>query len=163
ALLCKETDSPACLTAAQVATARAIYAGPANYAPGLEMGSELGWATMGGPQPLGLGLDLFKYVVFQDPTWDFRTFDFDKGVAAMVAAMREAERGILNATNPDLKAFFGRGGKLIQYHGWSDPQIQPGSSVNYFKRVMDSVGSAKASASYRLFMAPGMGHCGGGT
>jgi feruloyl esterase len=57
----------------------------------------------------------------------------------------------------------GRGGKLIQYHGWSDPQIAPSSSVIYYKSVLEAMGGpAKVQDSYRLFMVPGMAHCGGG-
>ena len=164
-LLCRGADGLDCLTEAQVKTARTIYAGPVNprtnlaIAPGLECGSELGWATMGGPQPLSLGTELFKYVVFQNPDWDYRSFDFDKDVAQTLMA----EAGILNARNPDLSAFFKRGGKLIQYHGWSDPQIPPRSSVIYYQSVLDAMGGrAKVQNSYRLFMVPGMAHCSGG-
>ncbi len=59
-------------------------------------------------------------------------------------------------------AFLDRGGKLIQYHGWSDPQISPVNSVQYYQQVLKTIGDAKVQGSYRLFMAPGMGHCRGG-
>jgi len=164
-LECKGADGPDCLSAAQVETARAIYGPVTNprtkqtIVPGFERGSEAGWATMAGPQLFGLGGELFKFIVFQDPNWDYRTFDFDAGAAATT----KAENGILNTGDPNLKAFMDRGGKLIQYHGWADPQIPPGSSVRYYNKVLDTMGgTAKVQNFYRLYMVPGMAHCGGG-
>lgn len=164
-LECKGADDPGCLTGPQVEAARKIYAPATNprtkeiIFPGHEPGSELGWATMAGPRTFGIGLDHFRYVVFQDPNWDYRTFDFDSDWARTGTV----DNGTINAMDPNLKAFFGHGGKLIQYHGWSDPQISSKSSINYYKSVLDAVGGAsKAQDSYRLFMVPGMAHCGGG-
>jgi feruloyl esterase len=75
----------------------------------------------------------------------------------------QIDNGTINALDPNLKEFFDRGGKLIQYHGWSDPQISPGASVWYYKSVLEMNGGAgKVHDSYRLFMVPGMAHCGGG-
>ncbi len=69
----------------------------------------------------------------------------------------------MNSTDPNLKAFFGHNGKLLMYHGWSDPNISPLSTIEYYKSVVDTNGGEKkTSDSVRLFMAPGMGHCGGG-
>jgi feruloyl esterase len=163
-LACKAADEASCLTAPQVIAARAIYASATSPVakreiPGLVPGSELGWATWGGPQPLGIAYDHFKYVVFKDPAWDFHRFHADTDIARADAA----DAGLLNALNPDLKPFFDRGGKLIQYHGWSDPQISPLASVDYFRSVEARLGGpANLDASYRLFMVPGMAHCGGG-
>jgi feruloyl esterase len=164
-LECKDADGPSCLTSSQVETARKIYADVINprtkqeLFPGHEPGSELGWGTMAGPQPMGLGLELFKYVVFKNPDWDYRTFNFDSDAALT----QQADGGVMNALDPNLKAFLGRGGKLIQYHGWADPQISPRSSVEYYKAVLGVLGGAsKVDDSYRLFMIPGMAHCGGG-
>jgi feruloyl esterase len=163
-LECKLGGDLACLSPAQVEAARKIYAVRTDthsdrlIVPGLARGSELGWATMGGPQPLGLGVDLFRFVVFQDPQWDFRTFRFDEDVPRTW----QAEGGILNALDTNLKPFFECGGKLIQYHGWSDPQIPPGFSVDYYRSVVKALGERTVRQSYRLFMVPGMAHCGGG-
>jgi feruloyl esterase len=155
---CKSADQPTCLTSPQVETARKIYAGPGpGIAPGLERGSELGWTTFAGPNPFGIGFDYFKYVVFQDPNWNFRTLNFDSDIVR--ARKLDADR--INATDPDLSAFRKRGGKLIQYHGWSDPQIPPASSVAYYQSVLDKMGPTIPDF-YRLFMIPGMAHCGGG-
>jgi len=164
-LECKGEDGFFCLTSAQVETARAIYSPVLNSRtrqtifPGFERGSEVGWGTMAGPQPFAIGGDLFKFVVFHDPDWDYKTFNFDSDVTRT----EKAENGLLNAGDANLKPFLDRGGKLIQYHGWADPQIAPGSSVRYYKKVLDTMGgAAKVQSFYRLFMVPGMAHCGGG-
>jgi feruloyl esterase len=158
ALRCKDSDGPNCLTSPQVAAAQAFYSAVINprtkqqLSPGSERGSEMGWATMGGPQPLGIGFDLFRYIAFKDPAWDYKTLNFDIEIP---------EGAILNAMDPHLDAFVKRGGKLIQYHGWSDPQIAPAGSIDYYKSVLNAMGT-KIQDSYRLFMVPGMAHCGGG-
>jgi feruloyl esterase len=164
-LLCKGPDADSCLTAAQVAAARSMYQPLIDaktreeIAPGLSYGSELGWATFGGPQPFATGAEMFRFLVFNDPDWDYRTLNFD----THMALVRKLEAGAINATGPDLGTFFASGGKLIQYHGWADPQIQPLSSVDYYDRVLKKIGGAPTVRDhYRLFMVPGMAHCGGG-
>jgi feruloyl esterase len=112
----------------------------------------------GGPEPFTIADDYFKYVVFKDLSWDFRTFDFDKDVAFT----DRADGGAINATDPNLTPFFGRGGKILMYHGWADQLIAPQNSIDYLRRVDAAVGAARAAASIRLFMVPGMAHCGGG-
>jgi feruloyl esterase len=163
---CRGADGPTCLTAAQVEAARRIYAPAKNprtgteIFPGLEPGSELGWAGLaGGPAPLSIATDYFKYVVFRNPAWDFKTFDFDKDVARADSL----DHGEVNAIDPNLKAFFSRGGKLLLYHGWADMLIAPRNTINYYTSIIRALGgAAKIDDSMRLFMAPGMGHCAGG-
>jgi feruloyl esterase len=161
-LECKGADGPACLTAAQVKAVRAVYSPATNprtkqqIYPGLVPGSELGWAAQAGPQPGGIPNSYFKYVVFKDPNWDYRTFNFDTDLALA----DQIDNGTLSATDPNLEAFFAHGGKLLQYHGWSDNQISPLNSVNYYQSVVSAMGgAAKVKDSYRLFMIPGMPHC----
>jgi feruloyl esterase len=111
------------------------------------------------PQPLGIALDTYQYLVFNDPKWDYRTLDPAKDVPAAEKAIGAT----MNATDPNLKPFFSHGGKLLMYHGWADPGIPPMFSVEYFKSVVEKDGGVKKAANdIRLFMVPGMGHCAGG-
>jgi feruloyl esterase len=100
-------------------------------------------------------------VVFHDPNWDWRTFNFDSDAA--LTDRTDNENGTINATSADLKGFVAHHGKMILYHGWTDTNITPAATVDYFKRVEDQMGgAAPAAQSVRLFMVPGMNHCGGG-
>jgi feruloyl esterase len=162
ALQCKAGDDVSCLTAPQVAAAKQIYTPAKNprtgkeIFPALQPGSELGWAGLAGPEPVREAVEFFQYVVANDPTWDFRTLDFDRDVALAEKAASQA----IDATDPNLQPFFARGGKVLMYHGWNDQLVAPMNSVNYYQAV---VGATKSSAdSIRLFMMPGMTHCRGG-
>jgi feruloyl esterase len=157
-LQCAGEDKPSCLTAPQVQTARTILS-PATTRTGqeifprLEPGTELRWARLaGGPEPAALFLDYFKYVVFKNPDWDWKTFELERDSALANQAGKDTV-----ALNPDLKAFADRGGKLLLYHGWADQQVAPGATVEFYKSA-----TGQPSAWARLFMAPGMAHCGGG-
>ena len=97
-------------------------------------------------------------MVFEDPKWDFRTFDFDRDFARA----DKIDGGTLTATNPDLSAFEARGGRLLMFHGWNDQLITAQNSVNYYESVRAKLGAARTDATVRLFMAPGMAHCSGG-
>ena len=163
-LLCKGADGPSCLTAPQADAARKLYTAATNPRTGQELfpslvpGTELGWGVLAaGPDPSANIFDHFKYVVFKDPNWDWRTFDFDTGIAR--AARPENE--VMNATDPNLKPFFAHNGKLLMYHGWSDTNVATLNTIKYYKSVVDTVG-AKSTDNVRLFLEPGMGHCGGG-
>jgi feruloyl esterase len=162
---CSGVDGPNCLTHAQVQAAKKIYAPIMNphtgeqLFPGVEPGSEPRWTVnAGGPRPLGMSDDLFKYVVFKDPTWDFRTLD----VAKHLDLARKADGGTVSATSPNIRPFLDRGGKLLIYHGWGDTNVPPRSSVNYHAKLVETLGTGQVDRSVRLYMAPGMGHCGGG-
>ncbi|HTW64204.1 MAG TPA: tannase/feruloyl esterase family alpha/beta hydrolase [Bryobacteraceae bacterium] len=159
-IVCKGADAPSCLTPAQVGVAQKIYAGPGpSLFPGLEPGSELGWATLSGPKPMALAVETYQYLVFKNPKWNYMTFDAKRDMAIADRIIGP----IMNSIDPNLQRFFQRGGKLLMYHGWADPGISPLNSVDYFTSVQDAAGGKAASAnSILLFMVPGMGHCGGG-
>ena len=165
-LLCKDADGPACLTASQVEAAHKIYSPAINPRTGQQLfsslvpGTELGWGVQAlGPEPYANGYDQYRYVVFKDPKWDWKTFNFDSDVVRS----NLPENLPMNATDPNMKAFFSHGGKLLLYHGWSDPQVPTLNTIKYYQSVVEMMGgAANASTSIRLFLAPGMGHCGGG-
>ncbi len=178
---CKGEDGPDCLTEAQVAAVRKIYGGPRNprtgaqifpgYSPGTEAvpANWRIWISGNAPgQPTlqaFFGNTFYADLVFDNPKWDFHTFNFDGDVK--IADDKTAE--ILNSTDPDLAKFKARGGKLIQYHGWGDAAIPPQNSINYFESVQSVMGKTNRERDlgatqdfYRLFMVPGMSHCAGG-
>jgi len=159
-LTCKSGDGLGCLTPRQVETAQTIVS-PATTADGgvifprLEPGTELRWARLaGGPVPADLFLDEFRYLVFHDPNWDWRTFDLDRDAAKAHAVDKDVDE-----LNPNLAAFAKHGGKLLLYHGWADQQVAPLSSVEFYNSALNLSNDATFM---RLFMIPGMGHCSGG-
>ena len=160
-------DSESCLTAPQVATMRRVYA-PARTKdgtivfPGKDPGSEASWAAAPPPlqllngQPPGVPIGSFQ-VAFEDAKWDPKTFELDRDLKIVDAKVGS----IVNATNPDLRAFKARGGKVILYHGWHDTAISAGNTIDYYTSVQKRMGG-KQDDFIRLFMAPGMNHCSGG-
>jgi Tannase and feruloyl esterase len=164
-LLCNTANSGQCLTAQEVEAVRQMYSGPKTSAgvqlsPGLARGGETAWDRLWtDPKHLGGSWQgVFRYMVFDDPTWDLprMNFDHDPEVA------RKKLAATLNPDNPDLSRFAKHGGKLIVYHGWADDMVPSETSVNYFNSVVKILGTTKVNDFYRLFMVPGMAHCGGG-
>ena len=164
AIECKNGDQPNCLTKPQVVAARRIYAPVVDpktgmeISSGLEPGSEMQWGSVAGHEPHSMYNDLLRFVVMKDPNWDYRSLD----VGRQLELARRADNGVLAATSTNLTPFVNRGGKLLIYHGWSDQNIPPRGSVTYYRDLVKKMGEEKVSDSVRLFMVPGMGHCGGG-
>jgi feruloyl esterase len=171
-LLCKGADSDSCLTAPQLTALQKIYAGPRDSAghqlfPGYLPGAEEGpggwtpWITGSGPGHSLLfffGTQYFTDMVYEQAGWDYKTFNVDQ--ATKLADSKTAQA--LNATDPHLELFRARGGKLIMYHGWGDAAIPAPNTIDYYNSVVATMGRRKADSFLRLYMAPGMQHCGGG-
>ena len=145
--LCKAGDGDRLPDGAASRSGKKIYAGPHNPSTGEEIysplypGSELGWGQLaGGDAPLGIPVEFFKYYVFRDPSWDYKTrpINFDSDVTAS----NRAEIQPVNAVDPDLGKFFARGGKLLLVDGWADTAVPPKVAINYYNAVVKN-GSAR--------------------
>ena len=135
---------------------------------GLPRGADLTalWTSRGTPlrpQPFAIMLDWFTYFLTQDP-------HFDAGAVTPAAYERLYDQSVeqyamvIATDNPDLTAFRDRGGKAIVWHGWADQLITADGTTDYYGRVQQAMGGAKKTSDFmRLFMAPGVGHCGGGS
>jgi feruloyl esterase len=173
ALLCQGPESDRCLTAPQVKALKKIYDGTRNgkgellspgYSPGgeAESGGWEPWITGQAPEQsllFAFGTGFYRNMVYNDPAWDYKTFNVDRDAKAAI----EKTARVLNATDPNLKRFQARGGKLILYHGWSDAAIPAQSTINYYESVVKKMGAKNSGSFVRLYMVPGMQHCAGGS
>jgi feruloyl esterase len=171
-LLCKAEESDSCLTVHQLTALKKIYRGLTSNKgepifPGLSPGGEAepggwgDWITGEAPEKslmFAFGTQFFKNMVFSNSDWQYRSFDPERDFK--IAQERMAR--FLNATEPDLSAFHKRGGKLILYHGWADAAIPAVNTIQYYDSVTSKMGAPATSAFVRLYMVPGMEHCGGG-
>jgi len=177
-LMCSGRSSDSCLAAPQVEALEMIYGGPINprtgvsIYPGLEPGSEAaqpgnpGWSMlMNGRTPFTIDIPVLGGMGFENDAWDWRTFDFDRDIEIIDAKLAH----VLNAVDPDLRDFKAHGGKLIIYHGWSDPGVMPQRTIDYYNEIIafadratNGNGTSFTQDYTRLYMMPGMGHCRGG-
>jgi feruloyl esterase len=103
--------------------------------------------------------DFLAYMAFRDdpgPAYTAMDFDFDKDPEKL-----EYMAAVYNSDNPDLRKFKERGGRLIMWHGWADTIVPPFKTVDYYKIVEQKMGGKAETLDFlRLFMVPGMDHCG---
>lgn len=174
-------DGAECLTAAQSAAIAKVYGGPMSngkhFFPGFMPGSEAvlpparggegasGWMNLlvgttpaAKPADFNLAEGAMRFLVFKppQPDYDYKTFDYDRDTHLLDAWSKEAD-----AKDPDLSKFRKRGGKLMMTYGWADAILEPMMGVNYYQDAMAKNG-ADTPGFFRLFMAPGVAHCGGG-
>jgi hypothetical protein len=165
----------ACLSEPDITSLNAIYGGvkvgDRKLFPGFPVGSEAPAPTAAGPRS---GWDpwlirtgqptisrsfmetFFKHMATPGAELDWRTFDVEKDAAKL-----DAISALLDATDPDLSPFRARGGRILMYYGWADPALNPMMGVEYYERVMKTMGEQTAEF-FRLFMMPGVFHCSGG-
>jgi len=159
-------------TEADVAMIRKMWEGPRREDGsflwyGIARGADLSalWGSRGTPlkpQAFPISLDWFRYFLAQDPKLDWTTITpaaYDR----FYDQSMEEYGAVIGTDNPDLSAFRGRGGRVILWHGWADQLITPEGTIDYYKRVQQQMGGPQKTAGFaRLFLAPGVGHCGGG-
>ncbi|MDT7845574.1 tannase/feruloyl esterase family alpha/beta hydrolase [Streptomyces justiciae] len=169
------TASDFCLTADQVTTLRRIYSGPTDehgklLYPGYQLrGSELNWAGIiipttatGTTGDMNFVRETIRYQVFDSPQ-PALTYKDVKFTAAYFKKIMQPNEGMYDATDPDLTAFKKAGGKLILWHGLGDQHIPAVGTMAYYNAVEKVMGgSAKTADFARLFLLPGVAHCGGG-
>jgi len=175
-----DEEKEGCFTSAQIGALKALYGGIVSngkpHFPGLMPGAEKvgadfatlrqkqsGWdewviGKSGPSRLLQYGEAFVRYLAFSkaDATYDWHKFDFDKDLTRM-----DQIRALLDARDPDLSEFKSRGGKIVMYFGWADTALSPMMGIDYYEKVAAKMGSA-TNDFYRLFMVPGMFHCGGG-
>src|SRR6185295_18533723 len=174
-----DVDGPACFTAAQIRTLETVYGGTTRRGdevfPGWPVGAEIATPGPNGvaasawipwfvaapdarPIQASFGETFFKNMAFGRPVpeYDWSTFKIESDLDKLQTA-----RAALDATDPDLSRFKARGGKIVSYFGWADPALNPMMGVQYYETVTQKLGPS-TSDFYRLFMVPGMFHCGGG-
>lgn len=164
-----------CLSTAEVETVRRFYQGPRDAATGqalvqgsVQPGSELAWAGVFVPSTAAepifsaqIAQQALSNVVYEhNPPAGFSLADL-KFDGAEFDRLRDMHP-LYDATNPDLSAFAAAGGKLIIWHGWADPHISPLNSLAYHKAVQAKLGKARSETFERLYLLPGVHHCGGG-
>jgi hypothetical protein len=162
--ICKSEQKVGCLSPVQAEAVKKIYAGPTDsrgrklYAGGAVPGEEEG-SIPTSAELWGLPRDFFRYLGFTPapgPAWKADAFDFDRDPRRLTLA-----QALLEDANPDLRLFKGAGAKLILVHGWADEALSPYNTIDYYETVEKTMGGRQATQDFlRLFLVPGMNHCG---
>jgi len=160
-LLCKGAEAGTCLTKPQLETVEKFYGGTktkkgelifSGQALGNPMRASRGYTE----PPAGGAFDTVRILGFQNEKYDWHTFDLDRDMKII-----DQKVAFVDSVNPDLSKFKAHGGKLLLTHGWADTTITPEGTVYYYESVLNKMGKDQGDW-MRLFMAPGMAHCGGG-
>ena len=161
---CKPGETASCLNPAPVDALHMIYGGVRDAGgkvirPGWPVGSEMQLALLiGGNEPFPVATSYFRDLVYAgQPGWDWKVGDYGKELADAKAY----GAGMLDVAPSGLEPFFARGGKLLMSHGWTDGLIPANNSVEFYTGLLGAIPAAQRNQ-VRLFMVPGMDHCGGG-
>jgi pimeloyl-ACP methyl ester carboxylesterase len=147
---------------ADAAVIQAIWDGPRTSDGellwyGLTPGAPL--EGLAGMVPFPIGLDYVRLWIHQDPTFDWHTLGY-VGFGDAYRTSQDLFHDVIGTDEPDLTPFRDAGGRLLMWHGWYDQFIPPEGSIDYYDRVLETVGDTSEVAEFaRLFMAGGAFHC----
>ena len=155
-----------CLTSKEAAAVRKVWDGPTSSDGnrlwyGLTRGTPLG--ALSGDNAFPISSDHFRYWLERDKTFDWRKLDY-ASFESEFQKSRTLYNRVIGSDDPDLRQFRREGGKVLIWHGLADQLIFPEGTIDYYERVIDKAGGLKEAQTFaRLFLAPGVNHCGGGT
>lgn len=178
-LACSQTDTDDCLTQAQIRTLRNIYSGPRNprtgeqLYPGFPPTTEVAWAgalttddKRANTVPFSvLAARIFYRYALDDLQWDANSLNFDSDLSFVEQKKVASEnlKSVMNATDPDWSLLQKRGTKILMYFGWGDQALTPLEGISYYGKAIQAMGGiARTQDFFRLFLVPGMLHCGKG-
>ena len=163
---CSSADNT-CLTPGEASAIEKIWGGAKNASgkllwPGLERGASL--SGLAGSVPFSIAVAQPQYWVYFDPNWDWTTLNYSNYEAFFKKTMQMVNP-MMASENPNLSAFRNAGGKLVMWQGWADQLIMSEGSTMYYDAVTNYMGGGYGQTQkfFRHFMAPGVGHCGGGS
>ena len=169
------SDTSDCLTPAEAGVATKFYAGPIDPKTGAHLtvgeeqyGSELAWGGVSVPQSTDqpifssmIAMQALSNLIFAEtPPADYKLSDLKFDLATV--DLLRSRHSLVDATSPDLSAFESKGGRLILWHGWADPHISPRTTIAFHEALLSQMGQDAVAAFERLYLLPGVYHCGQG-